>query len=104
MRKAMNRDDYLMRAYEFAPRGQALPQAKLKDEQVMEIRAAREKRLDLLAHIREQLSNEALARRLGVHIRTVEKVLSGGAWAHMIAAQPELGDVGAPAAPGGAHA
>lgn len=87
----MNRDDYLMRAYEFAPRGHYLPQAKLTDAQVIEIRAAREKRLDLLAHIRENLSNDALAMRMGVHVRTVEKVLSGRAWAHLIAVQPEFG-------------
>lgn len=85
----MNRDDYLIRAYEFAPRGAALPQSKLTDAQVIEIRAARAKRLDLLAHIRENLSNEALALRMGVHVRTVEKVLNGGAWAHLIALQPE---------------
>ena len=86
----MNRDDYLIRAYEFAPRGRDLPQSKLTDAQVIEIRAARTKRLDLLAHIREQLSNEALALRMGVHVRTVEKVLNGGAWAHMIARQPAV--------------
>ena len=90
MRNAMNRDDYLMRAYEFAPRGQALPQSKLTDAQVLEIRSAREKRQDLLEHIRENLSNEALARRLGVHVRTVEKVLHGSTWAHLIAKQPCL--------------
>lgn len=86
----MNRDDYLMRAYEFAPRGQALRQTKLTDAQVMEIRAAREKRLDLLAHVRENLSNEALAQRMGVHVRTIEKVLAGATWAHLIADQPRL--------------
>lgn len=90
MRAAMNRDDYLMRAYEFAPRGQALPQTKLTDDQVREIRSAQEKREDLRAHIRENLSNEALAARMGVHVRTVEKVLSGGAWAHLIASQPRI--------------
>lgn len=88
----MNRDDYLIRAYEFAPRGASLPQSKLTDAQVIEIRAARAKRLDLLAHIRENLSNEALAQRMGVHVRTVEKVLNGGTWAHLIALQPEMED------------
>jgi predicted DNA-binding protein (UPF0251 family) len=86
----MNRDDYLMRAYEFTPRGQALPQSKLTDEQVIEIRAAQQKRDDLRAHIREQLSNDALAQRMGVHVRTIEKVLNGGAWVHLLAAQPNF--------------
>lgn len=90
MRNAMNRDDYLMRAYEFAPRGRALPQTKLTDAQVIEIRTARTKRLDLLAHIRENLSNEALARRMGVHVRTIEKALQGETWAHLIKKQPVL--------------
>lgn len=93
MRGRMNRDDYLVRAHEFAPCGQALPQSKLTDAQVFEIRAARIKRLDLMAHISEELSNEALAQRMGVHLRTIEKVLSGGAWAHLIAAQPQLDEV-----------
>jgi len=84
----MNRDDYLIRAYEFAPRGAALPQSKLSDEQVLAIRAAHQKREDLRAHIREELSNDALAQRMGVHVRTIEKVLNGGSWAHLIAAQP----------------
>ena len=90
MRNAMNRDDYLMRAHELAPRGQALPQSKLSDAQVMEIRSAQEKREDLRAHIRDSLSNEALAARMGVHVRTVEKVLSRETWAHLIARQPRL--------------
>lgn len=90
MRKAMNRDDYLMRAYEFAPRGHDLPQTKLTDAMVMEIRSAQEKREDLRAHIRDNLSNEALAARMGVHVRTVEKVISGRSWAHLIVTQPRL--------------
>ncbi len=90
MRKAMNRDDYLIRAHEFAPRGAALPQSKLTDLQVYEIRAAQEKREDLRAHIRETLSNDALAARMGVHVRTIEKVLNGGAWAHLLAGQPSM--------------
>lgn len=90
MRAAMNRDDYLMRAYEFAPRGQALSQTKLTDDQVREIRSAQEKRRDLRDHIRDNLSNEALAARMGVHLRTVEKVLAGETWAHLIATQPRL--------------
>lgn len=94
MRKAMNRDDYLIRAHEFAQRGQDLPQSKLTDEQVVKIRAAQQKREDLRTHIREKLSNEALAREMGVHVRTVEKVLHGGAWAHLLARQPMF-DVGA---------
>jgi hypothetical protein len=75
MRNLMNRDDYLMRAYEFAPRGADLPQTKLTAESVIEIRNAVEKREDLRAHIRERLSNQALAARFNVHVRTIEKAI-----------------------------
>lgn len=73
MRKAMNRDDYLMRAHEFAPRGADLPHTKLTPEIVRETRAAAEKRKELLDYIRENLSNAALAKKHGVHIRTIER-------------------------------
>ncbi len=86
----MNRDDYLMRAHELAPRGQALPQSKLSDAQIIEIRSAQEKRQDLMAYIRENLSNQALAVRMGVHASTIEKVLSRETWAHLISVQPRI--------------
>lgn len=74
MRNRMNRDDYLIRAYEFAKRGADLPQTKLTPDTVKAIRAAKESRVDLLQHIRETLSNEALAARFSVSVRTIEKV------------------------------
>lgn len=80
MRKAMNRDDYIMRAHEFAPRGADLPQSKLDNAAVAEIRQSVKKREDLRAHIRDSLSNDALAKRFGVHIRTIEKVVGYGSW------------------------
>ena len=76
----MNRDDYMMRAHEFAARGDALPQTRLTEDAVHEIRAAREKRDDLRLHIKEQLSNDALAARFGVHVRTIENAINYGSW------------------------
>lgn len=75
MRKAMNHDDYLIRAREFALRGSALPQTRLTPSAVNEIREAREKREDLRLHIKEKLSNDALAAKFGVHVRTIEKAI-----------------------------
>lgn len=82
---AMPRDEYLARARELAPRGQALPQSRLSDEDVADIRSAARQREALRKHIRDNLSNEALAKRLGVHVRTVEKVLSLETWGHVMA-------------------
>lgn len=84
MRGAMNRDDWQMRARELAVRGEKLPQSKLTDADTVAIRAAKADREDLLAHIREKLSNQALANRFGVHVRTIEKVTQGYSWAHTL--------------------
>jgi len=79
----MDRREYLQRARELAPRGQELPQAKLLDLQVGEIRSAARQREALRKHIRDNLSNEALAKQFGVHVRTIEKVLSSASWSHV---------------------
>jgi len=80
----MNRDEWQQRARELAPRGERLPQAKLTDGAVLEIRAAQHEREKQRRRIADELSNEALARRFGVHVRTVEKVLQRDTWAHLL--------------------
>jgi len=72
----LSRDEYRNRAASFATRGQDLPQTKLLDLDVIEIRSAKRQREQLLKHIREHLSNEALAKRHGVHVRTIEKAIA----------------------------
>lgn len=80
----LDRREYLLRARELAPRGQDLPQSKLLDLEVAAIRSAARQREKLRQHIRENLSNEALARQFGVHVRTVEKVLAVETWSHIL--------------------
>ena len=67
----------------FPVRGQKLPQSKLTNQDIRDIKSARLQREKLLAYIRENLSNEAIAARFGVHHRTVEKVLQGQTWRHV---------------------
>ena len=83
MKHKQSRDQYLLRATEFAVRGSEHPQAKLTDEQVQEMRSARRQRQALLRHIKENLSNEAMAKKYGVHVRTVEKVVTHEGWCHV---------------------
>ena len=71
----MQRFEYLQRARELAPRGQDLPQTKLLDIDVISIRSAARQRESLRKHIKDNLSNAALAKQYGVHKRTIEKVL-----------------------------
>ena len=79
----LHRDEWEQRRSEFVARGQDLPQTKLLDMDVISIRSARRQRLALLAHIKANLSNEALARQYGVHVRTIEKALSNESWCHL---------------------
>lgn len=79
----MSRDEYQSRRTEFAPRGQELPQAKLLDIDVVDIRSAHRQRLKLLAYIRDNLSNVAIAKRHGVSFRTVERIVQYETWSHV---------------------
>jgi hypothetical protein len=75
-RKPLSRDEWFLRSGETVKRGQDLPQTKLLAMDVIDIRSAKRQRERLLQHIRDNLSNAALAKRYGVHERTIEKVLS----------------------------
>lgn len=79
----LSRQEYLSRRTEFAPRGQELPQTKLLALDIVSIRSAARQRENLRQHIRENLSNDALANQFGVHVRTIEKVLSYETWGHV---------------------
>lgn len=79
----LKRDEYLLRASQFAPRGQELPQAKLLDMDVINIRSAKRQRDNLLQHIKDNLSNAALCKRYGIHPRTLEKILARETWSHL---------------------
>lgn len=79
----MQRIEWEQRARELAKRGNDLPQAKLTDDAVAAIKSAARQRENMRAYIRENLSNEALAKASGVHIRTIEKILQCHTWAHV---------------------
>jgi transcriptional regulator GlxA family with amidase domain len=72
----MNRDEYLVRAREMAPRGERLPQTKLTRDEAEEIRRLARLREVARAQITQELSNTALARRFNVSARAVERVLA----------------------------
>lgn len=72
----MNRAEYQQRASEFCKRGFDLPQTKVPPLAVVAIRDAARKREELRREINEKYSNAALAKQWGVHVRTIEKILS----------------------------
>lgn len=77
------RAEWQGRASEFCTRGQDLPQSKLLDLDVVQIRSAMRQRENLRKHIKENLSNEALAKKHGVHVRTIEKISTYESWGHI---------------------
>lgn len=79
----LDRREWQTRAREMALRGQELPHAKLLDLDVVSIRSAARQRDALRKHIAANLSNEALAKLHGVHVRTIEKILSRETWSHI---------------------
>lgn len=66
-----------------AARGQDLPQSKLLEIDVIDIRSASRQRANLLQYIRDNLSNEALAKRHGISVSTLEKVVTYQTWGHV---------------------
>ena len=72
----MTRPEYIERAFELARRGQQIRHAKLTEESVRQIR--REYRYGCRVS-----GAPAIAKRMGLHRRTVEKVLCGETWAHV---------------------
>ena len=79
----LHRDEWEQRRTEFVLRGQDLQHAKLLDLDVIAIRSAKKQREALLKHIRENLSNAALARQFGVCERTIEKAVARETWNHL---------------------
>ena len=73
----MTREEYLNGgAYQTAKRGMDLPQTKLTPLAIVSIRSDVRKRVKLRKEINDTLSNAALAKKWGVHVRTIESVLS----------------------------
>ena len=63
-------------------RGSELPWAKLDEPDVLLIRkivAEREKTKEQLKYV----TNAALARKFGVHIRTIDRITCGESWGHV---------------------
>lgn len=79
----MDRAEYQIRQREFQLRGMELPQSKLMDLDIGAIRSAAVQRENMRQYIRDNLSNEALAKKFGVHRCTIEKVLSRDTWSHV---------------------
>jgi hypothetical protein len=64
-------------------RGQDSNLSKLTDMDVIDIRSAKRQRDKLLQHIKNNLSNKAMAERYNISVKTLEKVLCRHTWKHL---------------------
>ena len=79
----MNREEWLTRSFELAPRGNELPQAKLTPESVRMIRRLREERERIRDWVNENYSDKALARRFGVSANSIYRAGNWIDWGHV---------------------
>lgn len=64
-------------------RGSDLPQSKLNEKLVKKIREEYAEGKLEIQKLQNQFSAKGMARKYGVHVRTIEKVLSGTSWSHV---------------------
>lgn len=64
-------------------RGFDLPQAKLNEKLVSQIRSDYQQAREEIEFLQSNYSAKALAKKYGLHVRTIEKMLSGETWSHV---------------------
>ncbi len=64
-------------------RGEDLPHSKLTDDDVRWINSVCERREQLQAELKT-MTNQAMADKLGLHRRTVDRVTAGENWGHVV--------------------
>lgn len=67
----------------YALHGTELPQAKADEAVVTKIRRLHARKQRLIERLNRDYSAAGLARRFGLHVRTVEKMLRRESWAHV---------------------
>ncbi|NHR08375.1 hypothetical protein HA052_24595 [Chromobacterium haemolyticum] len=67
----------------YAKHGTELPQAKADEAVVARIRRLHARKQRLIERLNRDYSAAGLARRFGLHVRTVEKMLRRESWAHV---------------------
>lgn len=80
----MNRHEYKCGGARLvAKRGTELPQSKLTEAQVREIKQAHAVKQRLIDELNARFSAKALAAHYGVHHRTIERILQRDGWIHV---------------------
>ena len=79
----MTRDEYVNNARFLARRGTECHNAKLDDATVAKIKRQHARKQRLVKRLNERYSAKGIARQLGLHVRTVEKVLQRVSWFHV---------------------
>lgn len=65
-------------------RGDELPQSKMNEESVREARKIYEESREAIKKLNDEFSANGLAKRYGVHVRTMERILRYETWSHVV--------------------
>lgn len=81
----MTRDEYRATGAKLtAKRGSELPHAKLTEDDAVAIRKLHARKQRAIARLNERYSAAGIAKRYGVHVRTVERILQRTGWVHTL--------------------
>lgn len=64
--------------------GSELPHSKLHEDDVKSIRSEVKQREKLRDYIDEHLTNQSLANKYRVHVRTIERIVQFETWNHVL--------------------
>ena len=78
----MTRDDYLRNPSLYARRGTDC-NAKLDDKTVAWIKRQHARKQKLVKKLNDRYGAKGLAQQLGLHVRTVERILQRSGWVHV---------------------
>lgn len=82
-RAKMVRSEYVANARLIARRGSECGQSKLDEATVAMIKRQHARKQRLVRKLHDMYGIEAIAKRFGVHARTIEKVLQRDSWIHV---------------------
>lgn len=79
----MTREEYRSNARLIARRGSECPSAKLDEATVAWIRRTHARKQRLVKKLNERYGVKGIAKRLGLHVRTIERILQHNGWVHV---------------------
>lgn len=82
-RAKMTREEYVNNARLIARRGSECPSAKLDEATVAWIKRQHARKQRLVKKLNDLYGVKGIAKRYGLHVRTIERILQHNGWVHV---------------------